>query len=420
MRTTHWPRTLISLSLLSIGLSARADDAIPFPAALDAAAVAVDRLDSVLDYALLIGNGDLNALVYTDRGQLKLNLTKNDVWDARLDAERDPPLPTLELVKKWAFDRGATMAQNGSVILDEGVQWEGPDSYHSHPYPCPRICARLILGATPAEPNWIRIRAEGTTNGWEYRDGAGVMSIEGKEGASNGFSYGPIQINTGDYPELQVKVSGTENARFYVDLMDADGQGIFGTGWQETPTDPAVRTFKLPKDTVAEQVILYTWTEDGKRAENRFQEVALVGPQGKVNLNLESKPEPTSPARLDIRRAVATVEGNDRGIPRGHDSRAGRSQRDPDRSGCVRKTGGRPFARLARTGASAAGAGGANHPAADPRRPGLGGNELRRGAGDARPTAGRGHRHQPRSRGPASRRDRAWPATRWRPRPRPS
>ncbi len=271
MRATHWPRALISLSLLSIGLSARADDGIPFPAALDAAAVAVDRLDSVLDYALVIGNGDLNALVYTDRGQLKLNLTKNDVWDARLDAQRDPPLPTLELVKKWAFDRGATMAQNGSVILDEGVQWEGPDSYHSHPYPCPRICARLILGATPAEPNWIRIRAEGTTNGWEYRDGAGVMSIEGKEGASNGFSYGPIQINTGDYPELQVKVSGTENARFYVDLMDADGQGIFGTGWQETPTDPAVRTFKLPKDTVAEQVILYTWTEDGKRAENRFQ-----------------------------------------------------------------------------------------------------------------------------------------------------
>ena len=160
MRATPWRLGLVSLAVLLTGLNAEAEDAIPFPAALDAAAVTVDRLDSVLDYALLIGNGDLNALVYTDRGQLKLNLTKNDVWDARLDADRDPPLPTLELVKKWAFDRGATSAQDGSVILDEGSQWEGPDSYHAHPYPCPRICARLILGAASAEPNWIRICAE--------------------------------------------------------------------------------------------------------------------------------------------------------------------------------------------------------------------------------------------------------------------
>ena len=132
IRATQWQLGIVCLALLRSGLNARADDAIPFPEALDTAAVTVDRLDSVLDYALLIGNGDVNALVYTDRGQLKLNLTKNDVWDARLDAERDPPLPTIELVKKWAFDRGATRVENGSVILDEGVQWEGPDSYHAH------------------------------------------------------------------------------------------------------------------------------------------------------------------------------------------------------------------------------------------------------------------------------------------------
>ena len=42
------------------------------------------------------------------------------------------------------------------------------------------------------------------------------MSIEGKAEASNGYSYGPVRINTVDYPELHVKLSGTENARFYV------------------------------------------------------------------------------------------------------------------------------------------------------------------------------------------------------------
>ena len=84
MRATQWQLGIVCLALLRSGLNARADDAIPFPEALDMAAVTVDRLDSVLDYALLIGNGDVNALVYTDRGQLKLNLTKNDVYPALL------------------------------------------------------------------------------------------------------------------------------------------------------------------------------------------------------------------------------------------------------------------------------------------------------------------------------------------------
>ncbi len=315
MSATRWYLAVVFLAILSPWLHVEADDAIPLAEHLDRAAITVDRLDSALDYALLIGNGDLNALIYTDRGQLKLNLTKNDVWDARLDARRDPPLPTLELVKKWAFDRGATKVENDSVILDDGVQWQGPDSYHAHPYPCPRICARLTLGQAPAEPNWIRIRAEGTTNRWEFRNGTGIMSIEGKQGASNGFAYGPLRLNTADYPELHVRLSGTENARFYVDLMRAEGQGCFGTGWQETPTETAARSCRLPKDTPVDQVILYTWTEDGKLAQNRFEEVAMAGPSGKVTIDLEPKPQPTSPARLNIRQAVAHVASNGEGIP---------------------------------------------------------------------------------------------------------
>lgn len=126
MRAMQSRLAMVCLAVLAVGMNVRSDDKISFPASLDAAAVTVDRLDSVLDYALLIGNGDINALVYTDRGQLKLNLTKNDVWDARLDAERDPPLPTMDLVKKWAFERGVTLAQNGAAILDEDVQWERP------------------------------------------------------------------------------------------------------------------------------------------------------------------------------------------------------------------------------------------------------------------------------------------------------
>lgn len=50
---------------------------IPFADALDGASISVDRLDDILKYALIIGNGDINALVYTDSGNIELVLTKS-------------------------------------------------------------------------------------------------------------------------------------------------------------------------------------------------------------------------------------------------------------------------------------------------------------------------------------------------------
>ena len=148
------------LALTGIARVSASEPRIPYPEALDAAAVSVDRLDSILEYALLVGNGDINALVYSDGGQLKLMLTKNDVWDARLDSKLDPPLPTLALIKKLG-PVSPTKYGTSSVILDEGSTWQGPDSYHAHPYPCPRPCARLVLSERPEQPCWKNIRALG-------------------------------------------------------------------------------------------------------------------------------------------------------------------------------------------------------------------------------------------------------------------
>ena len=138
--------------LIGFGSAAAGERRVPYPAALDAAAVTVDRLDDILDYSLLVGNGDINALVYSAGGQLRLMLTKNDVWDARLDSKLDPPLPTLTLIKKLG-PVSPTKYGNSSVVLEEGSTWKGPDSYHAHPYPCPRPCARLVLGDLPARPS---------------------------------------------------------------------------------------------------------------------------------------------------------------------------------------------------------------------------------------------------------------------------
>ena len=51
---------------------------IPYPSALDAAAVQQNRLDEIHRRALPLGNGDLNALLCDRDGVRCLRLTKND------------------------------------------------------------------------------------------------------------------------------------------------------------------------------------------------------------------------------------------------------------------------------------------------------------------------------------------------------
>ena len=93
--------TLTLLTALLLAPPAHAlEETIPFPAALDAAAIRQERLDSIMDNSLILGNGDVNALVWTEQGALMLILTKNDVWDARLYIAKDQPLPTLARIKE--------------------------------------------------------------------------------------------------------------------------------------------------------------------------------------------------------------------------------------------------------------------------------------------------------------------------------
>ncbi|MFH1921583.1 MAG: glycoside hydrolase family 95-like protein [Planctomycetota bacterium] len=305
----HTMTAAMLLLMFPWGEVARAEEpAVPFPEAVQAAAISVDRLDSILDYGLLLGNGDLNALVSSEGGRLVLTLTKNDVWDARLDSKLDPPLPTLDLIKRLAAED--TPAHGGrSTILEEGWGNHAEDSYHAHPYPCPRACGRLVLSDRPLKSLWRQIRSEGTHNAWEYRDGAAVMTIEGQPDASNGYALEPLGLSTDDYDRLRITISGTENARYYVDVMGTGGGILFNTGWTETPVEPETVVFDLPPGEEVDRLILYTWTEDAHRAENRFREVAFEGPGGALPVDLRDLAAPTSPARLDLARAVVNVAG---------------------------------------------------------------------------------------------------------------
>jgi hypothetical protein len=106
---------------------------VPYPAALDAAAVTQDRLDDVNRRAVVLGNGDLQALVWEDRGGICLRVSKNDLWDARVDTSEDPPLLRVDVPNQ---------------------RWSGggyPPSWRK-PYPHPCCAAVVRIGRAEAAP----------------------------------------------------------------------------------------------------------------------------------------------------------------------------------------------------------------------------------------------------------------------------
>lgn len=143
---------LVLIGPIFLACSGMQADQIPYPFALTDATIRVERLTDISEYSLILGNGDINALIYADSNSILMNLTKNDVWDARLETANDPPLPTLDLIKKLGQSATAFPLKNSnrSYVLPEGMSWDTPDSYHAAAYPCPRQCARVRITASPA------------------------------------------------------------------------------------------------------------------------------------------------------------------------------------------------------------------------------------------------------------------------------
>jgi len=132
--------TIVCLLLATI--PARAET-IPFPLALDAAVVTQEQLDDIGKRALPIGNGDLNALLWERNGQICLRVTKNDLWDARIDTSEDPPLLKMD-VRNRTWSGGTNSAP----------------SWSNHPYPEPRCAAVVTIGSPEAKDPVINARLD--------------------------------------------------------------------------------------------------------------------------------------------------------------------------------------------------------------------------------------------------------------------
>jgi hypothetical protein len=106
-------------------------DVIPYDAALDASAIHQSVLNELTN-SIIIGNGDINGLIYSVGGNINISLTKNDVWDARILTEKDPPLFKVN-IRSGTWSGGAP---EGST----------PPSYNDHPFPTPVYCAIISIG----------------------------------------------------------------------------------------------------------------------------------------------------------------------------------------------------------------------------------------------------------------------------------
>ena len=117
---------LLSIVAYVIIQTPMAAQVIPYPDPLKKAAIIQTSIDDLDSEAMIIGNGDINALIYSRGNDLVMHLAKNDVWDARLVTEEDPPLLSVN-VKEHSWMGGGRPAS-----------W-------NHPYPTQTPPAIVII-----------------------------------------------------------------------------------------------------------------------------------------------------------------------------------------------------------------------------------------------------------------------------------
>jgi hypothetical protein len=96
------------------------------------AGVTLNDLHDGQRQGLILGNGDLYGIVWENNGSLCMRITKNDIWDARMDLSKDGGMPKVDI-------------KSGVISGPTG----GPASYNNT-FPQPRCAAALRLGSLPS------------------------------------------------------------------------------------------------------------------------------------------------------------------------------------------------------------------------------------------------------------------------------
>ena len=261
---------------------------LPFPKALEDANVSLSSMSDGQGESLMLGNGDLYGIVWEKDGGLFMRITKNDIWDARVDTSNDGPLPKVDV---------ATGKLSGST--------GAPPSYATL-YPQPRCATGIQLGRIVPEGRFTWRCARGATKyAFAPSDDSSGASMEVSGGALESTGYQATLPGTPVASSFHFSVKGSDNAEYYVDIFGAAGKVIYKTGWTKSPAKEKQIKTELTPDPI-HSIILYTRTLDGKIAKNRFSSLYLLNGDNKTPLTFD---KPLSlQGRLDIRTAVASIE----------------------------------------------------------------------------------------------------------------
>lgn len=111
---------------------------IPFRAALDAAAVTLPDVSDISRKGLVVGNGELNAIVYSSGNEIRLRVSKNDCWDMRINTGENPPLPVVDVARQTFT----------------GEQGKAGPSWDKHVHPTALPCTDIALAAPGGQAGW--------------------------------------------------------------------------------------------------------------------------------------------------------------------------------------------------------------------------------------------------------------------------
>ena len=100
----------------------------PFQSSLKESNVTLTSMKDGQRESLILGNGDLYGIVWEKDSSLFMRITKNDIWDARIDVSKDGELPRIDIPGNQI---------SGAV---------GAQPSYSKLYPQPRCAAALRLG----------------------------------------------------------------------------------------------------------------------------------------------------------------------------------------------------------------------------------------------------------------------------------
>ena len=129
MKLQKWIKaTLVLMLSLIIFSCSEVRNSVPYENSLKEANVTLTKMQSGQRDGLILGNGDLYGIVWEKEGGLFMRITKNDIWDARIDLSKDGPMPVVDVVNNLI---------SGTV--------GGQPSYEKL-YPQPRCAAALRLG----------------------------------------------------------------------------------------------------------------------------------------------------------------------------------------------------------------------------------------------------------------------------------